>query len=138
MSSNDTSDYISYLSSLSDRMEYYFLMIVIPTGLVGNLISIFIYSRPSLNKNTNIGLLYIWLCIINIVSLLYYAFVNRSGHLFNYTVSLPCGFDLFIRRNCNNSVSWMQVLIAFDRFVAVIYPKKLFMRKKVNYNIIII
>lgn len=131
--SNSTiNDYIKYINLLSDQFIYYFLMVVIPIGFVGNVISVYIYTRPSLNKNTNTGFLYACMCIVNMISIFYYAFVNRSSSLFNYTVTLPCGVDLFLRRTNFIAVSWMQVLITFDRFVAVILPNAMFMRKKVK------
>ena len=37
--SNQSNDYIQYLNSVSEAFNYYFLIIIIPIGLVGNLVS---------------------------------------------------------------------------------------------------
>lgn len=137
MSSNSSTSaqYVAYLNSLSDQIIYYYLVTVMPLGLVGNVISIYIYSRPSLNKKTNTGFLYIWLCIVNIFSTIWYGFITRSFNIINYTFAFPCGIELFVRRSNFMTVSWMQVFISLDRFVAVVFPHSGVMQKlqkKVN------
>lgn len=129
--STDYIDYTTHIDGVANRFTFYFFLIVTPLGLVCNLISIYIYKCPSLNKNTNIGILYVWLCLLNMISLCYFTCVTQSSALFNYTVPLPCGLEVFFRRMTFNSISWMQVLISFDRFIAVMYPKSVFMKKKV-------
>lgn len=125
-------DYSSYLKIVTFAVNYYGMWVIFPTCVVGNLISLYIYTRPKLNKKTNTGFLYGWLCIINVVNILYYSFVTRGEMLFNYKVNLPCGLENFIRRTTLNSITWMQVVICIDRFVFVIYPSKTsFMSKKV-------
>ena len=128
-----SSDYVKYLNSLNSGFTYYCMWIILPTCIVGNLISLFIYSRPNLNKKTNTGFLYSWLCLLNILTLIYYSVVYRGNAMFKYTLYLPCGMDDYIRRTALNSITWMQVVICLDRFVMVIYPTKTaFMSKKVQ------
>ena len=132
MSSNQ-SDYITYLNNVSNRISYYYLMTTLPLSILGNLISLYIYTRPNLNRKTNTGFLYAWLCIFNLLSILQYAFVTRSNILFNFTINLPCGVVNFLRRTIFNWLSWMQVYISFDRFMAVHFPTKIrLMSRKVN------
>ena len=133
MSSNQTdlSSYIVYLNLVSNKFTYYFMMSTVPVGVVGNLVSFVVYTRPRLNNKTNTGFLYACLCIVNLTSILYYTFVFRSVTLFNYAVYMPCGLSDYFRRNALNSVPWMQVMISLDRFVVVMYPskKQLFTKK---------
>lgn len=130
---SSSNDYVKYLNSLNSGFTYYGMWIIWPTSVVGNIISLFIFSRPNLNKKTNTGFLYGWLCILNILTVVYYSVVYRGNALFKYTLYLPCGMDDFIRRSSLNSLSWMQVVICLDRFIMVIYPTKTaFMSKKVQ------
>lgn len=132
MSTNSsTTQYVNYLSWLAEQFNYCYFLSIMPIGLVGNLISIYIYSRPSLNKKTNTGFLYIWLCLLNMFSVLWFAFVFRSSALINYTFSFPCGVEVLVRRANFMSVAWIQVLISFDRYIAVVFPNLTFMRKRV-------
>ena len=133
--SNQTN--VSYLYSLSTSIQYYSMWTILPTCVVGNLISLYIYTRPNLNKKTNTGFLYGWLCILDILTIVYYSVVYRGNSLFKYTLSLPCGMDNYIRRTALNSITWMQVIICLDRFVAVLFPTKMaFWSKKVVISIL--
>lgn len=133
MSDIDDSDYVGLLNSLSDKFTFYFLVVTLPIGLIGNLISLFIYSRPNLNRKTNTGFLYAWLCVANLAAIAWFTFVYRSNLLFNYSVDLPCGLRNYLRRIILSSIPWMQALISFDRFIAVVFPKhQRFMSQKVS------
>lgn len=124
--------YVNNLNAVSDSLGYYYLIITLPVGIIGNLASIFIYTRPALNKKTNTGFLFTWLCILNICSIFNYIFITKSSLIFNYSVSAPCGVLTYIRRTAFNITSWMEALISFDRFMAVVFPNKIkLMRNKV-------
>lgn len=124
---------VAYLNPLADSITYYFLFVTMPFGFLGNFISIFIYIRPNLNRKTNTGFLYSWLCVTNMIAIAWYMFVFRSNLLFDYTVTMmPCGISNFLRRTTLNAVPWMQAIISFDRFMAVVFPSNRFMKKKVK------
>ena len=125
-------NFSNYIDTVNNKVTYYSMWMILPTSVVGNLISLYIYTQPKLNKKTNTGFLYGWLCISNVITILYYGLVNRGEIIFNYKVNLPCGVDNYIRRTALNSISWMQVFICIDRFISVVYPTKTkFIRKKV-------
>ena len=125
-------NFSNYINTVDSKITYYGMWVILPTSVVGNLISLYIYTQPKLNKKTNTGFLYGWLCIINLITILYYSLVFRGQILFNYEVNWPCGVDNFIRRTALNSITWIQVVICIDRFVGVVYPTKTtFMSKKV-------
>lgn len=135
IAANWENSYIAYLNSLNTQLVDYFLLVTVPLGIVGNLVSCLVFAtRPRLNNSkTNVGFLYAWLSLVNLLSILYYALVYRSRTLFNYSVDMPCGLDDFLRRTTLNAVPWMQVVISVDRFVVVVYPsKKQFFSKKVS------
>ena len=119
-------------------IRYYFLFAVIPIGLLGNLISLLIFTRPNLNKKTNTGFLYSILCIVNIFTIADFVFIENPLRFLNYSVKLHCHLDTFFQKSLLYLLSWMQVLICFDRFLLVIYPvKSKKMAKKVNFSILI-
>ena len=127
------STYFSYLNSVASTIMYYPVLIALPIGLIGNVLSFYIFTRPNLNKKTNTGFLYAWLCIANLVFMLYFVLVFRSTSLFGYRVYLACGLQNYLVRLAYCLVPWMQVIISFDRFIAVVYPlKKHIMNKKVR------
>lgn len=135
MSSNQTDMalFVSNINSISNTISYYYLWVIIPLGLIGNLISFYLYTRPNLNKRNNTGFLYACLCVLNMISILYYAFITRSSVLFGYsTFQQPCGLNSYFRRLVFNSIPWMQVIITFDRFISVFYPTIQFLNKKVG------
>ncbi|CAF0879695.1 unnamed protein product [Brachionus calyciflorus] len=125
-------EYISNINKISNSISFIYLVIIIPFGFIANCVSIWIYLRPNLNKKSNTGFLYLCLSIMNIISLLNYAFIVRSRNLFGYTIDVTCGVDDYIRRNIFNATSWIQALISFDRFLFIFFPakNKLFSQKK--------
>lgn len=117
-----------------DLIRRYIFYATIPIGLIGNSISLFIFTRPNLNKKTNTGFLYSILCVLNLLTISEYAFILHS-HYFNYSVKLYCHLEFFIGQSLIYSIVWMQVLICFDRFILVIFPaKSKTMAKKVNFR----
>ena len=127
------SQYVDYLNSVSNAILHYPVLVTLPIGIIGNVFSFFIYTRPNLNKKTNTGFLYAVLCILNIIFMLYAVFVFRSSDIFGYIVILPCGVVNYLLRVAFCFVPWMQVIISFDRFMVVVFPlKQNIMSKKVS------
>ena len=114
------------------RFRFYSLVTLIPIGIVGNIISLFIFTRPSFNQKTNTGLLYTLFCGINSITLIYVAAFKNVGSFTNFNIKLPFDFQIYIENILLQSLSWVQVIISVDRFIAVLYPVKgvRFMSKK--------
>lgn len=128
-----STSYIWSLYSTANTILYYPFLVTFPIGIVSNLFSFYIYTRPNLSKKTNTGFLYAWLCLFNIVFILFFVFVYQSTSLLQYTVNLPCGVTFYLYRLIFCLIPWMQVIISLDRFILVVYPlKKHIMAKKVN------
>ena len=129
-----STQYVNYLNSIAPQIIEYPVLVTLPIGIIGNMFSFFIYTRPNLNKKTNTGFLYALLCILNIIFMLHFVFVSRPSSLFNYAVNLPCGVANYLIRITFCFVPWMQVIISFDRLIAVVFPhKKKYMSKKVIF-----
>jgi hypothetical protein len=130
-----SNQYINNLNSVSNAILYYPILVLIPVGIVGNVFSFYIFTRPNLNKKTNTGFLYAWLCILNLIFMLNFVLIFRSSNLFNFAFSLPCGVSTYLLRLTFCFVPWMQAIISFDRLIAILYPhKKHVMSKKVIIN----
>ena len=128
--------YFNYnsIKEITDKVKLYIFYLVFCFGIIGNLISMFIFTRPNLNKKSNAGLLYTILCMFNILTFIEHGFIGtfQQAILVYYSISLPCRTEFFIRQSLYQILSWIQVLICFDRFFLVIYPTKAYlMRKKV-------
>ena len=111
-------------SLIVDKIQFYVLILTISIGIPGNIISILIFIKPCLNNKTNTGLLYTLLCVLNMVAILYNFFATYSSMFFIYEILLPLRAELFIGYIQLQFVAWSQVLIAFDRFIAVVFPIK--------------
>lgn len=125
------------LLKVAYNVEFIFNIVILAVGIVGNVLSALIFTRSNFNKNTNTGKLYLFLCIFNLFSIFEAEFIESySDVMFNYRLSLPCYMDNFMKRSLNQIVSWLQVLICFDRFILVIYPNKASMIRKKVYILI--
>lgn len=143
MNLNQTNATISYSHQLTKKLDYYVILLTLPLGLVGNLISFLIFIRPCLNKRTNTGFLYSILCVLNILTIIEYNLIAYSNLSLKFTFDLPCRLEYFSRELLADSLTWMQAMISLDRFVLIFFPGRAnFMTKKVlnilNFNLIIL
>lgn len=130
------SSYINYLNNAANTVLYYPILISLPIGIVGNLFSVYVYTRPNLNKKTNTGFLFAWLCLLNITFMLDFVLFNRPMALFGFQFYLPCGLNSYIFRMGFCFIPWMQAIISYDRLIGVVFPlKKRVLSKKVTKRI---
>ena len=109
----NSKDFITKINSITQSLNFYMLILIILIGVPGNLLSLFIFTRPRLNRKTNTGFLYTWLSLLNLITISACLFINRPQYLFGYFFpKYPCGLADLIRRTCFSSVSWMQVQIS--------------------------
>ena len=117
-----------YINNIIVKVEIYSTAVNITLGIIGNLISLLIFTRPNLNKKTNTGILYTLLCIVNILIFMNEAFLGPySYNFFHYTIVLftrKINLKELITTSLTEILSWTQVLICFDRFILVVYPTK--------------
>ncbi len=126
--------YIAYLTNLFDTIDYWFLVLTVPLGIVLNLVAIYVFSRPNLNKTT-MGFFYMNLSGWTAAVLCYFFFVQNSAKTMKYELSkltpFGCSIYMLIRRVIREVPPWIEVLITFDRYIAVCHPTKLkFMKNK--------
>ena len=125
---------------IEKRVNFYCLTVILAIGIVGNLFSLFIFTRPNLNKKTNTGILFTFLCIVNLVYFFeYFVLSPHSGELFGFYILLYCNTEIFVRSCLQQILSWTQTLICFDRFIVVVFPSRANkIRNKVFYYYIIL
>ena len=125
--------------NISNRILKYSVISIISIGIIGNLISLLIFTRPCLNSRTNTGKLYALLCVINLVAFVYVIAVRDPETFFFYRVHWPFESEYFIENILLQILSWIKVLITFDRFVSAVFPVKgyrIMLKKWVLYSII--
>ena len=134
MESNSSSFNMTLLINIFIEIDYWFLFINVPFGILLNLFSIYIFTRVNLNKST-MGFYYINLSIWCIIALIYLFFFQCSNIVMNYDLSLMtdlnCKLLMFFRRILREIPVWIESLITFDRYRAVCQPNKFeFLKKK--------
>jgi hypothetical protein len=120
------SDYIM-IDLICEKTVFYLLILTISIGIPGNVTSILIFSKifskPSrIFIKTNTGFLYTFLCVLNLIAILFNVLVKNSYIFFHYAIQLPQSSNVFIENILLQMLSWFHVIIAFDRFIAVVYP----------------
>ena len=142
---SNTSNYETYIKNADSQMTYYFVVISSAIGIPGNLISMFVFIRLTLrNKKINMGFLYTFQTIIDLIMLILTLLVFRgSPYLFGYLVlnigDSHCRAFMFLRRFIIQASSWISVLIIFDRFTFVLYKSRFrFMKNKFILSLIIL
>ena len=102
--------------SIQVKIHYWIVVIIIPIGIFLNLISIYIFSKPNLNK-TKMGFFYNMLCISNIIVLLYYLFFMDTKITMGYELTLMsdlgCKLITFVRRFLREVPTWIEAFIKF-------------------------
>ena len=125
--------------AIIDSVCFYYYLVILIFGIIGNLISLLIFTRPKLNKKTNTGLLYTILCVFNFLTFIEEAlFGPFSQQLiikipYKYIIFNYVDLRTFIWTCLTEILPWIQVIICLDRFILVLYPMKAHvMRKKVK------
>jgi hypothetical protein len=138
--SAQTQTLIRSLSNIGSNINLYTALVLNPIGFVTNMISLYVYTRPRLNK-TNMGFLYFWQTASDICLLGMLIFIGRAREIFGQALGSQgegwCIFTSFIRRFLVHISSWINVLICFDRFMFVLFPNNKFMKSKLNLTLII-
>lgn len=134
--------YIQFAKQTAKDMNYFFSIIILPIGVILNLISVYVFLRRSLNTNTNMGFLCAVLCAFNVVALSSATIINAL--LFNEIKvednSLSaCKFFGLWTRWILHLPSFQQVFMSIDIYISVTYPNRFKnFRSKKNYTKLII
>ena len=87
---------------LSTLLEYIMLF-----GIVGNVISLFIFSRPCLNRKTNSGKLYAFLCLLSLIIIVYEMSDRKLESFFSFKIRMHLKTEKVINTIILQYWSWI-------------------------------
>lgn len=143
MQNSTSSPTVAYFNLMTKNINDYTAIGMLVIGLPGNLLSILVFSRLVHNK-TNMGLIYILQCLIDLFVIIWVGFVIRALTVFTgvtfSTLNDPlCKLATFARRASFHFSSWTAVIAAFDRFMFVFYEHRFaYLRTKRSLTLIIL
>ncbi|CAF0944385.1 unnamed protein product [Brachionus calyciflorus] len=121
------SDYILNLRNLTKAISFYFSSIGVSIGLFLNLTTILIFQAKCFRKS-NIRIFYTTLGLFDIAALLNsILFIQLLPNLgFNLSIGSDssCKFVSLWRRCAIQIPSWTHIIITYDRFKSICFPKK--------------
>ena len=122
------------LTHLYDQIGFYMTAVIMPATIVLDLFAIYIFSRPTVKKSTNLSFLYTCSFSIHALSVFAYIFLYRSTIVLKFDVftysNMSCKLSEFICRYLMVLPPWILVFIAFDRFRLIHCPSKLMFMKR--------
>lgn len=126
----------SYFENLTSQINFYYGSIVIPIGIILNLVTITVFCAQS-EVATNLNLIYIGLGIYDILallnSILFSQLLPSLGIVFVDSSRFNCVFFNWWRKVAIQAPSWVQVLLTFERYTSVVLINKLdFFKNKRN------
>ena len=124
--------------SIFSSMTYSIIMTT--TGMLGSIVSLIIFIRLYLNKKSITSLLYIIYSLLNMIYFIESCFFLNPQVLLNFYLLATTELRRFVEYSLSDSLTWMQVLISFNRFVYIVFPvkakimtKKVFIKRKINF-----
>ena len=112
---------------LISSMNSYYTLVAIPIGFLTNILSIIVFMRPTLLK-TSMGYFNLLISISNLLSLLFFFFVQQSSIVLNIDLStqtdVGCRLFMFTRRVMREVSPLIETIMTFERFLTIYYPKK--------------
>lgn len=115
-----------YSEKIIKGLNFYFSILVVPIGLILNIITIYIFSRDNLQKY-KLGYLYIFSAFYDslaIFSFIFYKYLPTEYTNIESSSSFICHTYQFFMRSLQHTPSVFQVLLALDRFFKVVFVSK--------------
>ena len=117
----------TYLADLANKFDYYFVITLVPFGILTNSLSIIIFLRKSLNT-TNMGFFNLLISTSNLITLTFYLFVMESMRIFHYDLAIEsdfaCKITYLLRRVIREIAPIIEIAMTLERFMSVYYPKR--------------
>lgn len=113
--------------TVPDAIKFYFSVIILPIGILLNILSARIFFKYiQNNKSTNMGLLYGCLSCLNVVALinlLVFNILEYNDYNYHYS-AFTCKFLNVWEKVVLHFPSFQQVLIAFYLWLSICFPNK--------------
>ena len=119
-----SSNLVNTLSYFQTQVSKYSLLIIVPIGLIGNLLNLIIFSKKSLRKES-IFVYYFMMSLFNIPFIivgLIALYPDTSTRLLKST--FDCISILYSFRISSQMSSWLTVMVAWDRIMCVAFPTR--------------
>lgn len=134
LNSLQKNEYLTYLTGVFDRIDFFFCVLTDSSGIILNSIALYVFSRPNLNKTT-MGFFYMNLSAWCILCLFYSILVQNSEKTIGFDLTnlseKGCAIYMLVRRTIREMPAWIEVIITIDTYLAICYPYKFkFMRNK--------
>lgn len=134
-----------YFKNLSNQINFYYPIIIVPIGIVLNMMTMVVYCSEKQLKTisgTRTDLIHLALGACDIFallnSLLFVQFLPTIKINLTDATDASCKLTNLWRKFAIQSPSWMQVLITLDRFRSVVCPKRMFFfRNKCQLSLVI-
>jgi hypothetical protein len=125
---------IDLLNNIYNTLLFYYLIIPMPVGIVSNMMAIYIFTRPNLNK-TAMGTYSSFIGCGNILALIFFIFIQNSqltlGVNMLNTSDPACRMVYLFRRVIREIAPMVETLLTVDRSIVVFFPTKFtFLQKK--------
>ena len=133
--------YIALMEYISNQIKFYLSIIFIPTGLILNLFSMFIYRRRKF-RNNQTAFLSSWLILFETISLIFgfliFTYLPTIGIDLYTKSNYICKLLSFSRRMGAQCASWSQATCTLDRFLTLKFLNKFNLLKNKVRNMVII
>lgn len=132
------------LDRIRKNLIFYSSAIMGPLGIIGCLLTAFVYLKSKTLNKLKGSYLFAWLAILNMFALiseyLMLGFLPSFGSQFTwaYQSTLSCILTQYLCRITPQAASLLQVLIVLDRYIDLKYPRRFMIRLDKRFTITII
>ncbi len=124
MASNGDDLFVKDIQKIQKQFIFYWAMIVFNLGFVLNIFSIVVFLRRRFHNNSNAMYNILIALASNCSILIYYLILFPQSMDFNFLKisDFSCKINSFLLRVFLQLVSWLNVVVSFDRMIIVLYP----------------
>ncbi|CAF1186383.1 unnamed protein product [Adineta steineri] len=118
---NETMAYITKLQSISGQITFSMSLIILLSGIIGNLLNCLVFAQPSLRTKPCVVYFFV-ASILNLIAI-FSGVIPRAFQSFfsipdqTLTVSVLCKLQLFVLFSVRTISSWLIALASIDRYL---------------------
>lgn len=137
-------EFQAYYTNITNEINYWFILTVLPIGIITNTLSIYVFTRRALFEKTMMGFYYTNIAVWNVFTLVYQLFVMQYQNLFGFDLyaasEASCKIIYLFRRSIRHIPGSIECMLTLDRFFDVYYPTrfhKIIKNKKIVFCFIL-
>lgn len=120
------SENLNQFSNLIKNFLFYANVIIVPLGIIFNILTILVFSRKQFRANT-LGFYYRIIGVFDIIAITM-TFFNYFGYSIKYEFELKsnvsCKLIHFLNRISFQVSAWLNVMVTIDRLISLKYPNR--------------